>query len=118
MEGQNLTLQCGSKLKSGEKSAGYYWFWVVKDRSLGKKKLPQLDLLQKHGTKITKIKPFGFTSTPELVPGTLSDMKLINVNRYAPGKYLCAVATVLSDRSNYVEVTYQNVVVKSKDLRC
>ena len=121
MEGQNLTLKCGSKVKSGIKRPFYYWFWVVEGGSLGTKALPQQDLLQgQPGGKVTRIKPFGFASLPEHITGTF-DMKLINVNRYASGKYVCAVATVIAARpvkKNYMEGTFQNVLVKCKDLHC
>lgn len=119
MEGHNLTLHCGSKVKSNINKPLIQWFWAVEDRSLGTKALPRQELLQKLPSRrrVTRIKPFGFTSMPEYITGTF-DMKLINVNRYASGKYMCAVATIISRKNNYVEGTYQNVLVKCKDLRC
>ena len=119
MDGDNLTLQCGSEIKRDHPThVGDYWFWVVADRHLGTRKLPRGTLLKRDvNRKVVRRRPYGFKTAPENIPGTI-DMKLINVNRYATGKYVCAVATIISKKpkKNYVEGTFQNVVVKCKDL--
>ncbi|CAB3984345.1 fibroblast growth factor receptor 4-like isoform X1 [Paramuricea clavata] len=119
MDGDNLTLQCGSEIKKDHpkyKKDLHYWFWVVADRHLGTRKFPDATLLRKDVKRnVVRRRPYGFRTVPENIPGTI-DMKLINVNRYATGKYVCAVATIISKKPkiNYVEGTFQNVVVKCK----
>ena len=119
MDGDNLTLQCGSEIKRDHPThVGHYWFWVVADRHLGTRKLPRGTLLKRDvNRKVVRRRPYGFKTAPENIPGTI-DMKLINVNRYTTGKYVCAVATIISKKPkiNYVEGTFQNVVVKCKGL--
>jgi hypothetical protein len=119
MDGDNLTLYCGSKVKGDPATASHYWFWILIDRHLGTKKLQRGNLLQREvNGRLTRLRPYGFRSAPERIPNTIN-MKLINVNRYATGTYVCAVATILAitpKRKNYVEGTSQNVVVKCKGL--
>ena len=118
MDGDNLTLHCGSRINRNIK--GYrtnYWFWIITERHLGNKKLRKENLLMRPiPTKpVRRFHPNGFRTAPKYIPEL--DMQLINVNRYATGRYVCAVATVFIEgrkRYNYVEGTFQNVQVKCK----
>ncbi|XP_028403698.1 fibroblast growth factor receptor 2-like isoform X2 [Dendronephthya gigantea] len=117
MEGDDLVLHCGAQVKSNHPTyISHQWWWIVVDRHLGTKKLPQGDIIQRSVEgDLTYIRPFGFTKKPQHISKT-RDIKLIDVNRYATGKYVCAVGTLISmnPNKNYVEATYQLVHVKCK----
>lgn len=119
MDGDNLTLQCGSQILTNHPNYTglYYYYWVVVDRKLGAKKLPQGNLILRQVNRRWRAGlPYGFTHRARIV-GKL-DLQLNGLNRYGTGKYICAVATITSrkPKRHYVEITNQNVVVKCKNV--
>ena len=118
MDGDNLTLHCCSSINRNIKGyRTYYWFWIITERHLGNKKLRRENLLMRpsEAKPVRRFHPNGFRIAPKHIPEL--NMQLINVNRYATGKYVCAVATVYYEgtkRYNYVEGTFQNILVKCK----
>ena len=119
MEGDDLVLHCGATVKRNHPTyISHQWWWIVVDRRLGTKKLPPEDIIQRNVEgDLTYIRPYGFTTKPQHIRGT-RDIKLIDVNRYATGKYVCAVGTLISMNPNktYVEATYQLIHVKCEYL--
>jgi hypothetical protein len=118
MDGDNLTLRCGSSINKNIKGyKTYYWFWLVVDRQIGVQKFSKQNLLTRFNPygPVRRYRPYGFRAQPKYIPEL--DVQLLNVNRYTTGKYVCAVATVFDtgkNRSVYTEGTNQNVVVKCK----
>ena len=115
MEGDNITLHCGSQIMSNHSNfKSRRWFWLLKERKLGNKDLPDQPLMESYfGPTPRRHRPTGFVTWPEHVPPM--DMKVVKVNRYSTGRYACAVASLLGT-TTYSEITLQNVFVKCEVL--
>lgn len=113
MEGDDLTIPCNSKPKSGGR--GVVLYWEILPRQFGTKKYPKRTLIQKYpGRKAYGLTIFGIKA--KLVRNT-HKLSIKNITRYAAATYRCTVVTLTT--KSYAERTYFNVRVKgTRALAC